>query len=137
MHIDIDTTDKKEQRKFGLLMAAAIIVLGLIRWAFHGFNVFPINFFIVASVFLILGLLLPKALKPVFDIWLRFAVVLNWFMTRLFLTVAFYLLIVPIGIIFRLFGEDPMKRKWKPESDSYWEEPEEQPSDFNRYRKMF
>ncbi len=137
MHIDIDTSDKKEQRKFGLLMAAAIMALGLIRWAFHGFSGFPVYFFIVASVFLLLGLLLPFTLKRVFDVWLRFAVVLNWFMTRLFLTVAFYMLIVPIGIIFRLFGEDPMKRKWKPESDSYWEEPEDQPSDFNRYRKMF
>lgn len=137
MHIDINTADKGEQRKFGLLMAAAITVLGLLRWAFHGFSGFPTYFFAIAAVFLVLGLLLPMALKPVFDVWLRFAVVLNWFMTRVFLSVAFYLLIVPIGVAMRLFGNDPMKRAFLPKGESYWEAPEDQPEAFNRYRKMF
>ncbi len=137
MHIDINTADKKEQRKFGLLMAAAIAVLGILRWAFHGFSGFPTYFFGVAAVFLVLGLVLPMALKPVFDAWLRFAVALNWFMTRLFLGIAYYLLIVPIGVLMRLFGNDPMKRQWDPETKTYWDAPEEQPKEFKRYRKMF
>ena len=41
MAIKIDYTDKKEQRKFGLLVGAVFIIIGAIRWAIHGFVGIP------------------------------------------------------------------------------------------------
>ncbi len=135
--LDIDTSSRSEQRKFGLVMAAAIIILGLIRYAFHGFAQFPIYFFAVAAVFAFFGLVWPRALKPVFIGWIKFALVLNWIVTHLLLTVVYWGIIVPMGIAMRLFSEDPMKRKWLPPDASYWEEPEEQPEEFERWRNQF
>lgn len=135
--IDIDTSSPAEQRKFGMVMAVAIIALGLLRYIFRGFEQFPLWFFIVAAVFGGLGLLWPRALKPVFIAWMKFALVLNWIVTHFLLTVVFFCIIVPMGIAMRLFGEDPLKRKWLPQNDSYWEEPEEQPEEFDRYRNQF
>lgn len=135
--IDIDTSSKKEQRKFGLVMAAAIVVLGLLRYALHGFSQFPLWFFVVAAIFAGFGLLWPRGLKPVFIGWIKFALVLNWIVTHLLLTIVYFLIIVPMGIVMRLFSEDPLKRKWLPKNESYWEMPEEQPEDFERYRNQF
>jgi len=135
--IDIDTSDKKEQRKFGLVMGAAIALLGGARYALHGFETVPANFFIVAGVFAALGLVAPKALQPVFVAWMKLALVLNWVMTRVFLAFAFYCVITPTRFFVTLFGEDPLKRAYLPESESYWEEPDDQPDDLASYKNQF
>jgi len=137
--IDIDTSDRQEQRKFGIVMAVAIAVLGLIRWVLHGFDPegFPVYFFAVAAVFLVLGLVVPPALKPVFIAWIKLALVLNWIVTHVILSLAFYLMITPVRVIIKLFGEDPLKREWLPDAPTYWEEPEEQPEEFERYKNQF
>lgn len=135
--MDIDVSLRSEQRKFGLVMAGAFLVLGVIRWALHGFAGFPWLLASVAAVFLVIGLLVPGVLRPVLAAWLRLALGINWVMTRVILTLAFYGLITPVGIAIRLAGKDPLKREWKPEAASYWEDAEEQPHELERYRNQF
>ncbi len=135
--INIDTSSRKEQRKFGLVMAAAICLLGLVRFALHGFAHFPVWFFAVAAVFAAFGLLLPGALRPVFVAWIKFAEGMNWVMTRLFLGIAFYLIITPMGLVMRMVSPDPLKRAWLPPGQTYWEDPDPQPEDLESFRNMF
>ncbi len=135
MHID--TSDRREQRKFGLLMAAAIAVLGLIRSALHGFEHVPVYFFAVAAVFLVLGLVAPVLLKPVFIAWMKFAELLNWVVTHVLLTFAWCVMMTPVRLLVSLFAEDPLKREWKQNGSSYWEPPEEQPKEVERYFNQF
>jgi len=133
----INTSSRDEQRKFGIVMAVAIAILGAIRYALHGFEHLPVWFFGIAIVFLILGLAIPHVLKPVFVAWIKFSLVLNWFMTRLLLSVAFFAMIVPARLLLLVRRQDPLKRAWHPEWGSYWEEPDEQPTDMDRYFNQF
>ena len=43
-----------------------------------------------------------------------FAAILGWIMTRVILSLVFYLIMTPIGLITRLLGEDflKLKKKW-------------------------
>ncbi len=132
-----DTSDKNEQRKFGIVMAVAIAVIGLIRWAIHHFQHLPVWFFYVAAAFLIVGLVLPKALQPIFYLWMKFSLALNWLMTRVLLTVAYFLFILPARIALALARKDPLKQAWLPDAPTYWEEPEEQPAELDRYFNQF
>ena len=36
--------------------------------------------------------------------------------------VLFYLIIAPIGLLLRVFGQDPMARSILPEAETYWED---------------
>lgn len=135
--INIDTSNRIEQRKFGFVMAAAIAIIGCLRWALHGFAGFPVYFLVTAAVFFIPAFIYPFLLKPVFDAWIKLALVLNWIMTRVFLAFAFYLLITPVRLVLLVFSDDPLKRKWSESGTTYWEEPEEQPEEFERYRNQF
>jgi len=135
--MNVDIASKKEQRKFGLTMAVAITLIGLIRWWLHGFDDFPVYFFYVAAVFAALGLVAPRVLKPVFYVWIKFGLGMNWVMTRLVLLIAFWLMIVPTRVLIRLFGDDPLKREFLPGAPSYWEDAEEQPDTIARYFKQF
>ena len=135
--LHIDTSDKREQRKFGVVMAVIIAIIGLIRWGIHGFVDLPVYFLVVASVFFVGGVVAPVALKPIFVAWMKLAVVLNWIMTRVLLGMAFYLMMTPVRVVIAVFGEDPLKRKYLPEEQTYWEEAEEQPEEFDRYRNQY
>ena len=133
--MDVDTSSRREQRAFGLVMAAAIVVVTLIRWLIGGhLATWP---FYLSGAFLVLGLAAPVALKPVFVVWMKFAEVLNWVMTRLLLSIVFFLMITPTRLLMRIFSDDPLKRRFELDAASYWEEPEEQPDDPARYENMF
>ena len=133
--MNVDTSSRKEQRAFGLVMATAIVVVTLIHWLIRGdLATWP---FYLSGAFLILALAVPVALKPVFVVWMKFALVLNWIMTRLLLSIVFYFMITPTRALMRIFSDDPLKRRIEPDTASYWEEPDEQPDDPARYENMF
>jgi hypothetical protein len=116
MHIEIP--DKKGLREFGLIMGGFFVGLfGLLfPWLF-GFA-FPIWPWIIAVALWIPALLIPNHLKPIYQGWMFFALILGWINTRLLLAIVFYLMITPMGLIMRLFGKNPMKNL--PDiSDSY------------------
>ena len=133
--MDIDTSSRKEQRNFGLVMAAAITVLGMVHWWRSG--VPPVGYGIAAAAFLITGLVLPRALQPVLIVWLRLALVLNAVVTHVLLAVVYVFMITPTGLAMRIFSDDPLKRDWDPAADSYWEPAEEQPEDLEQYKNQF
>lgn len=68
----------------------------------------------------VLGLTVPMLLKPVYRVWMALAVVLGFIMTRVILTIVYYLIITPIGLLMRVFGKDPMQRRLDPDAPSYW-----------------
>ncbi|MCC6696148.1 MAG: hypothetical protein IT365_11015 [Candidatus Hydrogenedentes bacterium] len=131
----IDTSSRKEQRKFGLTMAVAFAILGGLRFWVKG--VPPLWLFGIAAAFLVAGLVVPFALRPVFIAWLKFAEALNWVMTRVLLTLVFYGLITPARFLNQWFGKDPLQRAWQQDRESYWEEPDDQPEDLEAYRNQF
>jgi hypothetical protein len=133
----VDTSNKTLQRNFGLVLAAGIAILGLIRWIWHGFGAFPWWFFYIAAGFLVVGLAVPRVLQPLLVVWLAFGLAMNWVMTRVLLTVAFFVLFIPVRVILLLAKKDPLNRAWDPNAPSYWEEAEEQPKEFERYLNQF
>jgi len=135
--IDIDTSSKAEQRKFGIVIGMIILALGLFRWWHHDFEHIPYILFPLGGTLFLLGIVAPRVLQPVFVLWMKFAIAVNWLMTRVVLALAFYLIITPVRVLVSVFSEDPLKRKWLPEAETYWEEPEEQPAEFERYKNQF
>ena len=65
------------------------------------------------------ALLAPTTLKPVYIGWMKFGNVMNWINTRIILGILFYGIFLPIGIVMRVFGKDPMQRKLDRELSSY------------------
>ena len=112
------TTNKKELRKFGLVMAGAFTLLAAYLW-YRG----SANAWWIASIggsFLGLGSLVPIALAPIEFIWMKIAHVMGFVMTRVILTLVFFLAITPTGLVFRLLGKDLLQKKIDPGADTYW-----------------
>ena len=58
--------------------------------------------------------------KKLYVGWMSAAMPIGWTISQLFLAVAYYLVLAPIGVIMRAAGRDPMRRKRDPEIKSYW-----------------
>jgi hypothetical protein len=109
----------KELRDFGLIMAGMLsLMFGLVLpWLFeYSIPYWP---FIAAIGFAVVGLVKPLLLGPVNRVWLKISDVLGWVNTRLVMGIIFFLLIVPIGLIMRLFTKDPLNNQWSDAEKSY------------------
>lgn len=79
----------------------------------------------IGATLVVLGATFPRLLKWPSDAWWRMALVLGWINARVILTVAFTVLLTPIGLLWRLIGKDPLARRrsawpgWTPYPDRY------------------
>ena len=115
----IPELDAKGLREFGFIMAGAVAVLFglLLPWWFE--NPWPVWPWIVAAVFSAWALTAPGSLRPVYRGWMRFGRVMGRIVTPVILTATFFIAIVPTGLIMRLLGKDPMRRRFDPDAKSY------------------
>ena len=97
-------TRKKDLRSFGITIGIILLILaGLL---FYNENESSQIFLYIAGISIISGLLLPIILKPIYIVWMVFAVILGWIMTRVILSLLFYIIMTPIGVVMRILGND-------------------------------
>ncbi len=109
---------KSDFRKFGITIGVfLLIVAGFLFW--KGRETFGV-LLISGLTLSILGLTIPIILKPIYWAWMTFATILGWIMTRVILSLLFYIVITPIGVLSRLFGKKFLDIKWDKSKDTYW-----------------
>ena len=108
---------KKDLKNFGFIIGIILSLFGL--FLFYRRIDYFIYFVSVGLIFLSLGLIAPKILKPIYKVWMTFAVIIGWIMTRLILSVLFYSVITGIAILTRIIGKDFLNLKIN-NKESYW-----------------
>ena len=111
-------SDKSDFRKFGITIGIILIMLaGFLFWKEKESSQI---FLTVGIVLFAFGIAIPVVLKPIYWIWMIFATILGWIMTRVILSLLFYVIFTPIGLIPRIFGKQFIELKWNSSKDSYW-----------------
>ncbi len=105
------SSTKDQARDTGL---ALILICLLIA---HFGNLF--QFVPAAIVLLLLTMIWPDIFRPAAWFWFGLSHFMGTIVTRILLTILFFLLVTPVGLIRRLTGADAMQiKKWKKSSDS-------------------
>lgn len=65
----------------------------------------------IGAVLLVLGLTQPRLLKYPSMVWWKFAMILGYVNARIILTIAFAIVLTPLGVLWRLIGRDPLAVK--------------------------
>ena len=111
-------SDKSALRTFGITVGLILMIIaGFLFW--KGKEIFYI-FFTLGVALCFLGFTIPYFLKPIYWIWMIFATILGWVMTRVILSLLFYVILTPIGLIARLFGKQFVELRWDKSQESYW-----------------
>jgi len=111
-------TSPRDLRKFGLLVGGVFTVLGILFWA-RGKAHYP-YFLAPGAALVALGSVVPRVLKPVYIGWMTIAIVLGFVISNIILTVFFFLVIMPIGLLARVFGKDFLGLRLDRNASSYW-----------------
>ena len=109
----------KEKRDIRIVFLIFSAIFGVIAWR-HYPSIESYVLIGLALVLLPIVAFVPIILRPVFKLWLKIAHAVGWFNTQILLSIVFILIFIPIGLIMRLLGKDPMKRKMQSEG-TYWE----------------
>lgn len=131
----------KDLRSFAWVVGGALLLLwAILGWVlpylFGKGGSYPILAFVGLALAAV-GTVAPKVLKPVYYGWMALALTLGFVMTRVLLTIFFFLVLTPVGLVFRLIGRDALHRKLDREASSYWIEKEYPITDRSRYEKFF
>ena len=108
---------RKDLKSFGFIIGFILVLISVFLF-FREKDSF-IYFSSIGLIFIGLGIITPAALKPIYKIWMTFAIIIGWVMTRVILSVLFYLIISTIGIFARIVGKDFLNLKSK-NNESYW-----------------
>lgn len=110
-------SEKSDLRKFGITIGVILtIIAGFLFWKDNeSFQIL----LIIGVVLSVLGIVVPILLKPIYWVWMIFATILGWFMTRVILSLLFYVIFTPIGFIPRLFGKQFIELKWDKTNSTY------------------
>ena len=127
--------NRKEYQKFGIMTGMVFGFISiLLFWKSKG----SAPYFLGMSVgLIILGWIIPQALKYLHLVWMSFAVVMGYIMSRLILTLLYFMLFAPVGVVTRIVGKDLLKEKWDKNSDSYWIKRDKKPYDSRSAENQF
>jgi Saxitoxin biosynthesis operon protein SxtJ len=105
-------------RRFGLTIGAACWIIGGIR-ALTGHS--HLEWWLAAGlVIAVLAVAWPDALAPLNRGWLKLGFALQKVVNPIVMAVLFASTIVPIGLLLRLSGKDPLRLRRNPNAATYW-----------------
>jgi hypothetical protein len=109
---------RKELRQFGLLVGTVFTVIGLWPLVFRGepFRLWALG---AGGLLILLGAILPQVLTPIHKGWMWVGHVLGWMNTRILLSIVFFGLVTPIGMVFRLMGKNTIRQGYAESSTTY------------------
>ena len=104
-------------RSFGIVFFIVFLIVGL--WPLldeDGLRFWAIS---IALIFLVLGILNSKILSPLNKIWFKFGILLGKLISPLIMSIIYFLVVTPTGILVRLFKKDLLNLK-KNNNKTYW-----------------
>ena len=110
---------KKILRKFGVMVGGIFLLIGF--WIYYpSQNFVGLIFLFIGTLLLVSGLIFTTTLSLVYKVWMGLAFTLGWLMSRILLTILFYFVITPIGLLAKLVGKDFLDINYKLKRKSYW-----------------
>lgn len=80
-------------------------------------------FFPIAIILLIINMTSPKVFIPAAKIWISLSLLIGTVVSKVLLTIIFFLIVSPIGLIRKLIGKDSLQlNQWKKDQSSLFKE---------------
>ena len=121
--------DERTLRQFGWIALGGFGLMALLAW--NGWLVFSkvpeewrhtvtYTFAALGGISALFSLVFPRANAPLFVGLSVVAFPIGFVLSYVIMATLFYAIIAPVGFIMRLFGMDPMDRRFLPNAKTYW-----------------
>jgi hypothetical protein len=124
-----------QARKSALVVAAVLLLIA--AWnLYRGRTTVVVIFGSISAALFVAGLFVPVAARAFHKAWMRLAVALGHVNSRVLLTLMYYLVFTPYGLVSRLVGRDPLRRRGKA-GESYWTERKRTRQEREQFERLF
>jgi hypothetical protein len=130
----IDTSDAAV-KKTGLTVGIVLILISMLLW-YLGKSSF-IYFSSIGGLFVIFSFIAIPVLRPFHRLWMMLALLMGFIMSRVILTILFYLILTPIGLIAKIFDKKFMPLSFDKNVKTYWEKRENKAKQQIDYERQF
>lgn len=108
-------------RSFGLTVGGILAAIALVRWVWVAeLSWLMLGFLVVGVALVAAALIRPDTLALPNRLWTKLGLVLFHVVNPVVMLLLFIVTIVPAGLIMRLVGHDPMRRRFEPDAPTYW-----------------
>jgi hypothetical protein len=112
----LNKNSKKNNITFGILFFIFFLIIGLYPLKSYGFvRVWSI---VLSLVFLIITIIRPNLFTFLNKLWIQFGILLAKIISPIIMSLVFFLVVTPIGILVRILKKDVMGLKKG--ASSYW-----------------
>ena len=108
---------KSSSKSFGYLFFGIFLALAI--WVYIKNQ--NLNYWLIgtSTVFLVLTLINSKLLDVLNDLWIKFGEILGKIIAPIVMSIVFFLIVTPIGLVLKIVKKDLLKLKFN-NSKSYW-----------------
>ncbi len=103
---ELKLIDKSDEavKKTGLSVGVVLILISLLLW-YLGKTSF-VYFSIAGGLFVILAFIAIPVLRPFHKLWMMLALAMGFVMSRVILSLLYYLVLTPIGLLAKIVGKN-------------------------------
>ncbi|MFA5240115.1 MAG: SxtJ family membrane protein [Phycisphaerae bacterium] len=129
--------NRKELRGFAVAALIMSVVVSLLLYVFKGFAI-QWGVIIVAAGFIVFlsGFICPKVTRMIYLGLILVTFPIGYVVSFILLATFYFLLLMPLGLFFRLIGRDALYRKFDSNAKSYWL-PRQSPKKLDSYFHQF
>ena len=108
---------KSSSKSFGYLFFGIFLALAI--WVYIKNQ--NLNYWLIgtSTVFLVLTLIKSKLLDVLNDLWIKFGELLGKIIAPIVMSIVFFLIVTPIGLVLKIIKKDLLKLKFN-NGKSYW-----------------
>jgi hypothetical protein len=130
----IDNSDKAV-KKTGLTVGVVLILISMLLWYLG--KVSFLYFSSIGGLFVIISFIAIPILRPFHKLWMILALAMGFVMSRVILTILFYLILAPIGLLAKIVGKKFMPLGFDKNATTYWEKRESAVKQQIDYERQF
>ena len=130
----IDNSDNAV-KKTGLTVGVVLLIISMLLWYLDKLTF--IYFSTIGGLFVILAVIAIPVLRPFHKLWMMLALLMGFVMSRVILTILYYFVLTPIGLIAKLIGTKFMPLTYDKNAITYWEKRENTVKQQIDYERQF
>jgi hypothetical protein len=104
---------------FSAILPVFFALVGAFRWHAGSIEVAKLLWSVGMAVSA-LALFVPTARRRIYVGWMYATFPIAWTVSHIILGAMYFLVATPVALLLRLFGRDPMQRKFDKAAQSYW-----------------
>jgi len=129
--------DSKQLHSFGIICVIALTVISFVLHLIMGISArLSLVIFAAGLIIFLLSLLSLRLTRMIYQGLMIITLPISFAVSFLLLAAFYFLLLTPIGLVFRLTKRDPLHRKFDLDAKSYWQT-WRRPDSYERYFRQF